>query len=137
MNFNLKISSYRLVTASNLFLLLQAAVVYWIARISWSKKPSSIIASLNAGSRSAQDERSRELAASVKWAFLCLARRLPGFRHCLSQALAARWILGRHGIESKMVVGMNTKRLAHAWLYVDSKPFLGFHESPSDYQIFQ
>lgn len=61
-----------------------------------------------------------EVAAEIGWAVGCLARRVPWDSRCLTQALAATWMLRRRGLESTVSFGADqgdsSDFVAHAWL---------------------
>jgi hypothetical protein len=61
-----------------------------------------------------------EVAIEIGWAVYCLARRVPWDSRCLAQALAAKWMLRRRGLESTVTFGADRGKshgfVAHAWL---------------------
>jgi hypothetical protein len=74
------------------------------------------------GREGAGGERPADDAAEVervRWAVAAVGRRLPGAT-CLTQALAARMLLGRKGIPARVRIGVRRDeagRIAgHAWL---------------------
>ena len=62
----------------------------------------------------------RSEADRVFWAVSAAGRRIPGGRSCLVQALAARLLLARSGIRSRLRLGAargeGNRFEAHAWL---------------------
>jgi len=79
-----------------------------------------------AGSPPAADAiaTAREVGRSV----VAVARNLPGRPQCLAQALAARAMLKRRGIDSELNLGVNKDRAAinaHAWLAVGKQIVTG------------
>ena len=84
-------------------------------------------------------EREMRIAEEIGWAVSALARRVPWDGRCLSQALAATWMLRRRGLEGTVSFGARRGERAgfdaHAWLRVGSMMVTGGpgHES---FQIF-
>ena len=66
------------------------------------------------------DEATLDAARRVRWAVESAARVLPWHPVCLPQALAAKAMLGRRGIESTLYLGVDVTREldAHAWVRV-------------------
>lgn len=65
-----------------------------------------------------------------------VGRTALGDRPCLTQALAARWLLGRAGYAAELKLGARREGdrfLAHAWLEMDGQVVLGGAASPSLY----
>ena len=64
----------------------------------------------------------------VAWAVETLARKVPLFRNCLVQALAAHAMLRRRGFPSTLHVGVrreDNRYLFHAWVELSGRPILG------------
>jgi len=63
------------------------------------------------------------------WAIKAVGRRLLGSRPCLTEALAAQWLLARSGIETVIKIGVATSDdgcfLAHAWVEHEGKVIIG------------
>jgi hypothetical protein len=79
------------------------------------------------------DHAQREPAASetvrrIGWAVRNAARLVPG-ASCLTQALAAQYLLARAGCRSQLQVGVaqdpSGRFLAHAWLISDGRVVIG------------
>ena len=65
-----------------------------------------------------------------------VGRTALGDRPCLTQALAARWLLGRAGYAAELKLGARRdgdRFLAHAWLEIDGRVVLGGADSPALY----
>lgn len=61
-------------------------------------------------------------------------------RPCLSQALAARWLLARDGYPTELKLGARQSDggvVAHAWLEHDGHVVIGGDDSPDQYVTFQ
>lgn len=59
---------------------------------------------------------------------------------CLSQALAARWLLSRDGYQAELKIGARMEEgelAAHAWLERGGDVILGGSDSPSKYILLQ
>jgi len=68
-----------------------------------------------------------EILKAVSWAVRRSARLVPG-ASCLSQALAAQFLLARRGFNSIIKVGVREeggKILAHAWLISEGRVVIG------------
>ncbi len=69
-----------------------------------------------------------ETARRIGWAVRNAARLVPG-ASCLTQALAAQYLLARAGCRSHLQVGVARdpagRFLAHAWLVSDGKVVIG------------
>jgi hypothetical protein len=79
------------------------------------------------------DHGQRDAAASktvgrIGWAVRNAARLVPG-ASCLTQALAAQYLLARAGCRSQLQVGVardpSGRFLAHAWLISDGRVVIG------------
>ncbi len=68
-------------------------------------------------------------AERIAWAVSAAGRRVPGGRNCLAQAIVAWVLLGRHGHDALIRLGVTHtpgRRLeAHAWLEHDGVVLLG------------
>ena len=65
-----------------------------------------------------------------------VGRTFLGDMPCLSQALAARWLLSRDGYAADLKIGArmeNGELAAHAWLERDGRVILGGTDSPTKY----
>jgi hypothetical protein len=78
---------------------------------------------------SSVQRRSPRTIERVRWAVLKASRFVPGARHCLTQALVAKALLGVDGRPMKLRIGVGkdeTGRLiAHAWLESGGTPVFG------------
>lgn len=76
----------------------------------------------------------------VLWAVGAAGRRLLPKRPCLTQALAARFMLARRGCHVQLIIGVAKEQegplKAHAWLERDGTVILGGVDSPTRYQAF-
>lgn len=74
----------------------------------------------------------------VVWAVRALARRTLGDKPCLVQALAARWMLGRAGFDTRLRIGVvkgpDKELLAHAWLDYEGDTVIGGRSSISRFK---
>ena len=70
------------------------------------------------------DESQQRLVRAVRREIMRWAPRLPFEAVCLPQAMAARWVLGRRGVDGRITIGARTGSEAqrpvdlHAWLMV-------------------
>ncbi len=75
--------------------------------------------------RRRQRQGSEEVIAKLAWATAAAARHhLYGMR-CLPRALCLRWLLGRHGIEADLRIGVERQDEgldAHAWVEWQGRP---------------
>jgi len=72
---------------------------------------------------------------NVAWALGVAARTIPAAT-CLVRALAAQFLLGRHGIESTLRLGVMRAAgefRAHAWVECRGRVVVGGDESPNVY----
>ncbi len=75
--------------------------------------------------------------ASVTWAVRIAARVVPAAT-CLVQAMAAQFLLGRHGVESTLRLGVTRAGgafRAHAWIECRGRVVVGGVDSPSVYSL--
>ncbi|TXD35418.1 lasso peptide biosynthesis B2 protein [Lujinxingia vulgaris] len=81
-------------------------------------------------------EAHHALAIAIEQSVLRTSRLIPGAR-CAPRALAARHMLARRGIPSKLIVGLRLKPRpeGHAWLEIGTPPDLVrlFARDPSTY----
>ena len=85
--------------------------------------------------RRAGDDPSRVLKIAA-WT----GRTFLGDRPCLTQAVAARWLLSRRGYETHLLIGGNKadgEFKAHAWLEMDGRVVLGAVEGMDQLRRFQ
>jgi hypothetical protein len=72
----------------------------------------------------------------VPWAVNKASHWVPGARHCLTQALAAKLLFARRGLLTQLRIGVakdQAGRLkAHAWLQCDGAAILGVPDSGLD-----
>ena len=64
----------------------------------------------------------------IGWAVRAAARRVPGARTCLVEALAAETLLARHGHAAQLRIGIARAGAgieAHAWLEREGHPVFG------------
>ncbi|MGN7610905.1 lasso peptide biosynthesis B2 protein [Magnetococcales bacterium HHB-1] len=84
-----------------------------------------------------QSLQNRPLLIKVQWAVHAASHHLPWSVVCLPQALAARIMLKRRGLESRLFIGMKRDHTAslkaHAWLKHRGFVVTGNHE----YETFQ
>lgn len=69
-----------------------------------------------------------------------VGRTFLGDMPCLSQALAARWLLSRDGYQSELKLGARMEGgelAAHAWLERGGDVILGGADSPNKYAILE
>lgn len=126
------------------WLLFQSAILVLVIRISLHivafRRLQNIL------DRSARPSRVPETVRDgyvqdVVWAVSALARRTLGDRPCLVQALAARWLLGRAGIETQLRIGVTKGKqndlLAHAWLDHKGNTIIGGRSSVYRYKVLE
>jgi hypothetical protein len=79
--------------------------------------------------------------ARTLWAVGAVSSRLLGKRPCLVQAIAARWMLGRQGLDTDLRIGVARKAgellLAHAWLERDGRVLIGGAASPVRFEMLK
>lgn len=82
--------------------------------------------------------KSESYIDDVVWAVRALARRTLGDKPCLVQALAARWMLGREGFDTRLRIGVvkspEKELLAHAWLDYEGDTVIGGRSSTSRFK---
>jgi hypothetical protein len=75
-----------------------------------------------------KDVATAETLQRIRWAVRGSARLVPG-ASCLTQALAAQFLLARSGFRSQIQVGVakdpSGRLLAHAWLVSDGRVVIG------------
>jgi len=73
------------------------------------------------------DAAHRELVPRVGWAVAAAARHVPWQAVCLPQAMAAKAMLRRRGVDSTLYLGVVRDRemMAHAWLRVGGRIVTG------------
>ena len=68
-------------------------------------------------------------AARIAWAVAVASRRVPGGKNCLAQALAAHVLLARHGLASRLRLGVartpDGRLDAHAWVEAERDVLVG------------
>jgi hypothetical protein len=107
-----------------MWLAVRAVSVRRIVR--WTEVPSG----------SARTMSSRE-EARILWAVAAVNRRLFPDRPCLTQALAARYLLSRGGVPSVLQIGVTrdgSELQAHAWLEREGGVIIGGEQSPARYR---
>jgi hypothetical protein len=69
----------------------------------------------------------------IEWAVSRASRCVPGTRHCLTQALAAKLLLARRGVLTQLRIGVAKDQAgllrAHAWLESDGAAIFGVPNS--------
>lgn len=82
-----------------------------------------------------------EQARAAVWAVEAVSRRALRDRPCLTQALVARHLLRRRGVETTLEIGAVRDGagdvVAHAWLERDGRVVLGGEGSPDAYARFR
>jgi hypothetical protein len=66
-----------------------------------------------------------ELIERLVWATRAAVRRHLYPMRCLPRALCLRWLLGRHGVEATLRIGVSKRRgdlVAHAWVERGGQP---------------
>ncbi|MEM1115077.1 MAG: lasso peptide biosynthesis B2 protein [Bacteroidota bacterium] len=80
-------------------------------------------------------------ARTIVWAVDAVARRVVRQRPCLTQALVARHLLRRHGVESSLQIGAARDKdgafRAHAWLEWEGEIVIGGQASSAAYTSFK
>lgn len=88
------------------------------------------------GSPKARGARPASYAVSTLRTADWVGRTALGDKPCLTQALAARWLLGRAGFDADLKIGARREASefkAHAWLEMNGRVVLGGAASPSLY----
>jgi hypothetical protein len=107
-----------------MWLAVRAVSVRRIVR--WTEVPPGSIRTMSSG------EETR-----ILWAVAAVNRRLFPDRPCLTQALAARYLLSRGGVPSVLQIGVardGSDLQAHAWLEREGRVITGGEHSPARYQ---
>ncbi|KQN22955.1 hypothetical protein ASE86_14355 [Sphingomonas sp. Leaf33] len=77
----------------------------------------------------------RAVVHDIRWAVVALAPWLPFRSLCLQQAIAARTMLSRRGIDSVLHLGVDRSKPeklgAHAWLDTGGMPVTGYPVDPA------
>jgi hypothetical protein len=85
------------------------------------------------------DARDTDREGRILWAVGAVNRRLFPDRPCLTQALAARYLLARRGVATRLHIGVargdGGVLSAHAWLERDGRVLIGGDQSRSRYQV--
>jgi hypothetical protein len=122
-------------------LLFRAAVLVLLIRIGLSVLSFKRLQSMLDGTADpARRKRTKDESYidDVVWAVRALARRTLGDKPCLVQALAARWMLGRAGFDTRLRIGVvkspKQELLAHAWLDYDGDTVIGGRSSTSRFK---
>ncbi|MDQ3508123.1 MAG: lasso peptide biosynthesis B2 protein [Actinomycetota bacterium] len=111
--------------------LIQAAILLASVRISLKTMPFQKARSLvDRISESSGSANKPEAVEDIVWAVDVLGKRMPG--SCLTQAFAARILLGRRGVPTRLHIGAVKEEggrfLAHAWLESNGQIVIGGHE---------
>jgi hypothetical protein len=116
-------SRRRLLVEAAIWLLLARLSLIFVAFPLLARRLGTVVAPTDPRARDAASAHSREaagLAAEVGWAVTRAARHVPFKAVCLPQAMAARIMLSRRGIESVLHFGAKKGErkplAAHAWL---------------------
>ena len=92
---------------------------------------------LNTGAKGEAAAGYGKTLAAVTWAVAAIGRRTKWRNRCLVDAITAKWMLKRRGIQAKLSLGLakdEAKQLqAHAWLQVGPSIITG----ENDHQRFQ
>jgi len=115
--------------------MIEAAVLLGAARLAIVALPSPRLMALLGEPLTESAEREltgaeRHKIGRVRWAILGISRRTPWTSNCLPQALTAKYMLRRRGLDSTIYVGAAftpTKDAlrAHAWLRCHDVPVTG------------
>lgn len=121
--------------------LLRAAALLLGVRLALAVLPyRHVEARLRPGGAARRRAPSPEAHRRTIWAVEAAARRLLPSRPCLTQALVARWLLGRQALATELRIGVaKTARglAAHAWLERDGRVILGGNGAPRRYSTIK
>ena len=124
-------------------LIIEALVCLCVARLSLSMLPFRQVAkhlgavvprsdAIDCAGPAARPSVETEIAGDIGWAVRRMAAHAPFKALCLQQALAAKMMLRRRGIQSALHFGVNRDNLpgasleAHAWLDVADAQVTGY-----------
>ena len=133
----------RRVTSRDVWLLLTAEVLLAITRLALSVFSFQVVLQvLNRLSVVSRDGHlpTADAIERVKWAVGRASRCVPGARHCLTQALAAQFLLARQGRSTQLRIGVAKDEAgqlrAHAWLESDGVAIFGVpHSGLQEYRL--
>jgi hypothetical protein len=115
-------------------LLLQATVVVGTVRLGLWVLPFRTLRDFVAHTSASTTVRGDvETVSRVGWAVTSAARRIPAAT-CLTQALAAQYLLRRRGVEARLRIGVARERgerlQAHAWVESGGRVVVGGDPRP-------
>jgi hypothetical protein len=123
--------------------LARAVMVVSLARLALWLTPFRFLSRLMSrlgrarGSRKAATESA--VVDRIAWAVVIAARIIPAAT-CLVQAMATQFLLGWHGIESTLRLGVTRAAdesfRAHAWVECRGRIVVGGNDSPMVYSVF-
>ena len=127
------LTRFRSLPQTDKLLLCEAFVLVASIRMGLLLLPLSSVRSM--ASKARGRSRGSSTPASVgrsAWAIAAVSRRIPGAT-CLTQALAAQWLLARRGVASQVAIGVakdaKHRFEAHAWLLCNSEIVVGGSEA--------
>ncbi len=126
------------------FFLLTAVVILGVVRLALFCLPyRSVVGYVKRGLKKAHldlagiDAYQRQIV----WAVKAIARRMPGDKPCLPQALAVQWLLSRKGKSTELHIGVRKdaagELAAHAWLEDERGIVIGGDGSPMHFERLQ
>jgi hypothetical protein len=117
-------------------LLAECAVVLLLARLALSLCPFRTLLKIvdrAAASPLSVWRRGPRRIERVRWAVLKASRYVPGTRHCLTQALCAKLLLGSQDRAVHVRIGVakdeEGRLIAHAWLEAEGMPIFGLTDA--------
>ena len=109
-------------------LLIKAALTVAAFRIGLRLLPFHILQQLSSSDTRAIRSVEAPSVERISWAVSAMGRRIP-LASCLTQALAARYLLSRRGISCQLCIGviksLDGKFQAHAWVDVAGRTVIG------------
>ena len=98
-----------------------------------AKPDSECLAAATTPERASQ--KHHPAAGTIAWAIETASVRVPGGRNCLVRALAAEYLLNRHGYRCELRIGAKRDEAgeftAHAWLECGGRVLIGEFELQS------
>jgi hypothetical protein len=121
-----RLKKFASVSASERQLLLQTALVVGAIRVALWLLPFSMVRERVA--RASNQARHSYPVERIIWSVRAVSRCVPA-ASCLTQAMAAQFLLARSGYTSRIQIGVskddNHRFEAHAWLICDGEILLG------------
>lgn len=127
------------VLLSALVVVVAFRVALWVFPYRFIRK--MMVRSMSRATPPAETQRVLVRRKRILWAVHAVSRRLLGKKPCLTQALAAQWMLARTGVQPELKIGVafgeERSLKAHAWLELDDRIIIGGADSVIRYTPLQ